>query len=207
MPISEVFYQGPLITKANKALILLHGRGGSARNILSIADKLCDYDFYIAAPQATKNSWYPNSFMDEDANNEPDLSQTIQDIKALIEQTAQYIPKQRIFIAGFSQGACLSLEISSRPAEQYGGIIAFTGGLMGKTINESKYYGDFAGTKVFISDGDSDPFIPLIRAEQSKVLMEKLGASVTLKVYPDRPHTIIDDEIKFVKEHILDAFK
>ncbi len=56
---------------------------------------------------------------------------------------------------------------------------------------------------MFISDGDSDPHIPLIRAEQSKELMEKLGANVTLKIYKGRPHTIIDDEIKLVKENIM----
>lgn len=205
--ISEVLHQGPLIIKASKALILLHGRGGTARSILSLADRICDNDFYIAAPQATHNTWYPYSFMEEEERNEPHLSLSIKEIKDLIDQTAKYIPKQRIFIAGFSQGACLALEVATRFAVQYGGIIAFTGGLIGKTVDENKYQGDFRGTKVFISDGDCDPHIPLIRAEQSKELMERLGANVTLKVYEGRLHTIIEDEIKFVKENITCSIK
>lgn len=203
--ISEVLHQGPLITKASKALILLHGRGGTARSILGLVDRICDDDFYIAAPQATHNSWYPYSFMEEEERNEPHLSLSIKEVKELIDQTAKYIPKQRIFIAGFSQGACLTLEVAARFAVQYGGIVAFTGGLIGKTVDESRYQGDFKGTKVFISDGDCDPHIPLIRAEQSKELMEKLGANVTLKVYEGRPHTISEDEIKFVKENIVNS--
>lgn len=200
---SEILHQGPLLPNASKGLILLHGRGGTAKSILGLADKICDNDFYIAAPQANHNTWYPYSFMEEEERNEPYLSLSIKEVKDLIDQTAKHIPKQKIFIAGFSQGACLALEVAARFAVEYGGIVAFTGGLIGKTINENKYQGDFRGTKVFISDGNFDPHIPLIRAEQSKELMEKLGANVTLKIYEGRAHTIIEDEIKFVKKNIM----
>lgn len=201
--ISEVLYQGPLITKASKAVILLHGRGGTAHSILSLADRLCNSNFYVAAPQATNSSWYPYSFMAEDKLNEPYLTASVKEINELIEQTAQYIPKHQIFIVGFSQGACLALEVTTRFAEKYGGIVAFTGGLIGSAIDESKYRGHFEGTKVFISNGDQDPHIPLIRSQQSKGIMESLGAHVTLKVYKGRPHTINEDEIEFVKENIF----
>lgn len=201
--ISEILYQGPLITKASRAIILLHGRGGKARGILSLADRLCDSNFYVAAPQATNSIWYPYTFMSEEKLNEPYLSASVKDINELIEQTAQYIPKDQIFIVGFSQGACLALEVTTRFAAKYGGIIAFTGGLIGSIIDESKYHGDFEGTKVFISNGDQDPHIPLIRSQQSKKVMENLGAHVTLKVYEGRPHIINEEEINFVKEEIF----
>ena len=196
---SQVLYRGPIITKASKALILLHGRGGTAQNILSLADQLCDDTFYIAAPQALNNIWYPHSFMEEEALNEPFLSSSAQSIKELIDETAIHIPKQAIFIAGFSQGACMALEVSTRYATKYGGIIAFTGGLIGHQIDMEKYKGDFEDTSVFISNGDRDPYIPLERSEQSKEVMKKFGAQVTLKVYEGRPHTITEDEIRFVK--------
>jgi phospholipase/carboxylesterase len=200
---SQILYQGPLITKADKALILLHGRGGTAKGILAIADLMCDNTVYIAALQAVNNTWYPHGFMDKDELNQPYLSHTIASIQALIEETAKHIPKEKIFLAGFSQGACLSLEISSRSATKYGGIIAFTGGLMGPIIDEKKYQGHFDGTKVFISDGTEDPFIPLQRCEESKQVMEKLGAEVILKVYPNRPHTILREELDFVRKHLF----
>jgi len=203
--ISEVLHQGLAITKASKALILLHGRGGTAESILSLADKLCEDDFYIAAPQATDHVWYPHSFMEKENANEPYLSLSVKGIKDLIDQTAKHIPKDQIYLVGFSQGACLALEVSARFATKYGGIVAFTGGLIGSDINEDKYHGDFERTKVFISNGDKDPHIPLIRSKQSKEVMEGMNAFVTLKIYENRPHTITLDEIKFVKENILSS--
>lgn len=201
--IEEVLYQGPLITKATKAAIFLHGRGGTAHSILSLADRLCDSNFYVAAPQAKNGIWYPYSFMTEEKLNEPYLSASVKDVNELIEQTAQYIPKHQIFIVGFSQGACLALEVTTRFAAKYGGIVAFTGGLIGSAIDQSKYQGDFEGTKAFMSNGDQDPHIPLIRSQQSREVMENLGAYVTLKVYEGRPHTIYEDEIEFVKRNIF----
>lgn len=203
--ISQVLHQGPSITESSKALILLHGRGGTAQGMLEIANKLCDNQFYIAAPQAANGTWYPYSFMTEEKLNEPYLSSSIQSIKDLIDQTATLIPNNQIYVIGFSQGACLALEISSRFATKYGGIIAFTGGLMGPLLDEKKYQGNFKGTNVFISNGDQDPYIPLIRSEQSKELMEKLGAQVTLNVYKNRPHIITEDEINFVRKNIIFA--
>lgn len=199
----EILHQGALITKASKALILLHGRGGTAHDILSLANNFCDDHFYIAAPQAPNGSWYPHSFMAEEKLNEPFLSSSVENIKNLIDETTKYIPEHQIYIMGFSQGACLALEVSTRYAAKYGGIIAFTGGLIGHEVNEKKYQGNFEDTKVFISNGDRDPHVPLERSEQSKELMEKLGAHVTLKVYPGRGHTISQDEINWVKNFMF----
>lgn len=201
--ISDVLYQGPLINKASKAVLLLHGRGGTAQGIMSFANSLCDDHCYLVAPQATNNVWYPQSFMSPLELNEPYLSSSISEIKQLIDQTTQHISLDRLYIVGFSQGACMALEIASRFAGKYGGIIAFTGGLIGDMLDKSKYRGNFDHTKVFISNGDQDPFIPLIRSQESKDLMEKMGADVTLKVYKDRPHTVTRDELIWVKNNIF----
>jgi phospholipase/carboxylesterase len=200
---SELTTYGTSLEKATKAMILLHGRGASSEDILSLAPHLCDDNFYVAAPQAMGNIWYPNSFMDEESANEPYLSRAIQSIANLIDEITKQIPTKDIYLAGFSQGACLSLEVSSRHAKQYGGIIAFTGGLIGKNIDAKKYQGNFHGTKVFISNGDKDPYIPLERSLASKELLEKMGANVSLKIYPGRPHTVSNDEIDFVKKNII----
>lgn len=195
--------KGQPVDKASQALILLHGRGGTARDIIQLADEFCDDTFYIVAPQATKNSWYPYSFLTVENENEPWLSSAVEIVKKLIDSTAGHISKDKIFIMGFSQGACLGLEVTSRYPTNYGGVIAFTGGLIGSTINEKKYQGNFEGTKVFIGTSENDPHIPLERAKQSKKVMEKLGADVMLKVYPGRSHTITQDEIIWVKENIF----
>lgn len=201
---SEVHYSGPMITKASKAIIMLHGRGGSSKSMLGLAERLSDETFYIALPQAENSSWYPYSFLEEESLNEPYLSSSLQSVKELIDQIAEHIPIEKIYIVGFSQGACLSLEVSAKFATRYGGIIAFTGGLIGKTLDARKYQGNFEGTKVFMSNGDQDPHIPLERSKASKAFLEKLGASVALKVYPGRSHTISEDEILQAKKIFKD---
>lgn len=197
----DIIERGLPLKIASKAIVMLHGRGGTAQGILEIVNPSWEREFYIVAPQAPSQVWYPKSFISEEEVNEPFLSQSIASIKALIDSIN--ILKSDIVLMGFSQGACLSLEISSRHAEKYRGIVAFTGGLIGRTVKEEKYEGDFKGTKVFISNGDRDPFIPLRRSELSKELMEKLGAEVTLKIYPGREHRVSKDEIEWVEKNIL----
>lgn len=200
---SEILYRGPSITKASKALIVLHGRGGTAHDLLDIASHLGDDHFYIAAPQAKKHTWYPYSFMVEEKLNEPFLSSSIHSIKDLIDEIAKTIPLDHIYLMGFSQGACLALEVTTRFSAKYGGIVAFTGGLIGAHLDEKKYHGNFQGTKVFMSNANKDPHIPLTRSEASKEFMEAQGAQVTLKVYERDLHTIDDNEIFLAKKEVM----
>jgi phospholipase/carboxylesterase len=141
--------------------------------------------------------------MAEEKLNEPWLSSAIEIVKRLIDETSKFIPKSHIFIMGFSQGACLTLEVTTRFAAKYGGVIAFTGGLIGSSLDEKKYQGNFEGTKVFIGNSDKDPHVPLLRSEQSKEIMEKLGADVTLKVYEGMDHMINEDEIAWAKKILI----
>lgn len=191
------------LDKASKALILLHGRGGTARDILPLANEFDTSDFYIVAPEAPNNSWYPYSFMAEDKANEPWLTSAVETVKNLIDEISLSIPKNKIVIMGFSQGACLALESTSRYADKYGGVVAFSGGLIGERLNEEKYQGNFDGTKVFIGNSDKDPHVPLARCKESQELMEKLGAYVTLKIYGGMGHTIIRNEIDWVQKNII----
>ncbi len=194
----DVIERGRPLAEAGKAIILLHGRGGSAQGIISLADKFCDETFYIAAPQALNNVWYPFSFMASEELNEPWLSSSVQTVKQLIDNVSKQIPPSNIYLMGFSQGACLTLEVAARYATRFAGVAAFTGGLIGEKIRSEKYRGDFDGTKIFIGNSDKDPHVPVLRSEESKDLLEKNGADVTLKIYPNMAHTIIQDEIESV---------
>lgn len=201
----EILHLGPELSKAKNALVILHGRGGTSRSLLSLADACCDDNFYIAAPQAPGKTWYPYSFMAEESLNEPFLSTSIGEVASLIEETAKVIPRENIYLMGFSQGACLILEVAARKAAKYGGIVAFTGGLIGSDIVESHYKGDFAGTKIFMGISERDPHIPLIRAELSKEILQKRGAAVTLSIYEGASHTITEAEIDWVKKNIFNV--
>lgn len=200
----QIITAGTPIAQAKKAIIMLHGRGASANNIVDLANHLNLVDTVIIAPQATDHSWYPYSFMAPVENNEPALSSALALIGELVNDiAAQGIHKKNIYFLGFSQGACLTLEYIARNGEEYGGAIAFTGGLIGQKLIEENYKGNFAGTPILITTGDPDPHVPLSRVEQSVAILKKMNADVLLKVYKGRPHTITAQELELAGQHVL----
>nr|WP_294794582.1 dienelactone hydrolase family protein [uncultured Mucilaginibacter sp.] len=190
--------------QAKVALVMLHGRGGSAADIIRLAKLFNLTDAAIYAPQATNSSWYPYSFMVPEEQNQPALDSALQSIDHLVKQIeADGISADRIYFLGFSQGACLTLEYVGRNAKRYGGAVAFTGGLIGQELITTRYQGDFSGTPILITTGDHDPHVPLNRVEESAEILKSLGAEVTLQVYPGKPHSISPDEIELATELVF----
>jgi phospholipase/carboxylesterase len=197
----QLIKAGPRAGEAKAALVLIHGRGATAQNILGLARELDVPDFALYAPQATHQSWYPYSFMAPDEQNQPALNSSLDTIGDVVQQIeADGIPADRIYFLGFSQGACLTLEYIARNARRYGGAVVFTGGLIGQHLNPDHYKGDFNNTPILITTGDPDPHVPLTRIEESVTLLQAQGAKVDLKVYPGRPHTITMEEIALASQ-------
>ena len=182
--------------KGTKALIMLHGRGADAADILGFAQYLNVKDFALFAPQATNNTWYPYSFIAPSQDNEPWLSSALELIEKTINKIIQRgIKKEDIYFMGFSQGACLTSEFIARNAAPYGGAAIFTGGVIGDKVDLKNYKGDFKGMPVFIGTSNPDFHVPIERVHETVTILKGLGASVTEKVYDNMGHTIIKDEI------------
>lgn len=202
----QIIKDGTAIGEAKKAIIMLHGRGGSVEDIISLKRVLNISDMAIYAPKASNNSWYPYSFMAPVTQNQPALDSALDIVDQVVKDIeAEGIPAENIYFAGFSQGACLTLEYTARNAKRYGGIIAFTGGLIGEEIDEENYSGDFGGTPVFIATGDPDPHVPVSRVKESIATLERMNAFVTFAIYPGRQHTISSQEIQLANKHVLSA--
>ena len=195
---------GKPLKEADKALILIHGRGADARDILGLASQLNLSEYALLAPEATNNSWYPYSFLAEPEQNEPWLSSALDLIKEMVDEVMkQGITSENIYLLGFSQGACLALEFAARHAQKMGGIVALTGGLIGDKIYQENYTGDFNGTPIFLGTGNPDPHVPIERVKESANILEKMNAEVHLKVYEGRPHTVSQDEIDVANQLIF----
>lgn len=189
------------ISRAKATLILLHGRGGSASDILELGKALASPDWAFLALQASQHTWYPNSFLAERAQNEPWLTSALNKVKQAVEEAlVERAARSRVFIAGFSQGACLATEFVGRHPSRYGGLLAFTGGLIGPINEPIQLNGDLAGTPVLLSAGDPDPHVPWVRVEQSAELLRGMGAVVTLQRYPGKPHSIDRAEIEMGRQ-------
>lgn len=202
----NVITRGQPLSETGKALIMMHGRGASAQSILSLASHLPVENFTLYAPQATQHSWYPYSFMAPIEQNQPALDSALAQIEELVQSIlVQGISSEQLYLLGFSQGACLTVEYATRHARHYGGLLIFTGGLIGTQIDTSPYHGDFAGTPVLITTGHPDAHVPLSRVEETVRILEEKGAAVTKKIYSNRPHTILQEEIDLASQLLTAA--
>lgn len=187
---------GPDPDAATSAMVLVHGRGADAPSILELGRVLRDDAMVCVAPQAASNTWYPSSFIAPLARNQPWLDSAL----ALLGQTVAEledagIPRERIVLAGFSQGACLASEFAVRNPARWGGLLVFSGGLIGPPGMSFAHQGDLQDTPVFMGCSDRDPHIPLERFRETGDKLAEMGADVDLRVYPDMGHTIVQDEV------------
>jgi predicted esterase len=195
-----VLTAGETLDRATAALVLVHGRGGTAEGILSLAGDLTQPGFAFLAPQAADNSWYPLSFLAPIERNEPYLSGALDVLTGLLEHLVNAgIPAERTMLLGFSQGACLALEFVARTAQRYGGLAGLSGGLIGPEGTPRDYPGSLAGTPVFLGCSDVDPHIPRERVVESGQVLERLGGEVTIQLYPGMDHTVNQDELDHVR--------
>lgn len=204
----HIIAAGRELDPGNRVLILLHGRGSNAGDILSLSSHLEVGDFSLLAPQATNNTWYPHSFLVPTDQNQPWLSSALQLLGELVDELlGKGIPKENIHFCGFSQGACLALEFVTRNADRYGGIAAFSGGLIGEEVKLEGYNGDFKGTPIFIGTSDPDPHIPVERFYATTKILEAMNADLDQKVYDQMGHTINQDEIDRANSHVFHPSK
>lgn len=194
---------GVPLAHAAAAMVLIHGRGATAANILTLADEFTAPDFAYLAPQAAGNTWYPQRFIEPVARNEPWLTSALDTVAQIVARIAAAgIPAEHTLLLGFSQGACLALEFAARNPRRYGGLIGLSGALIENGDQPRTYAGSLAGTPVFLGCSTTDFHIPKERVERSASLLEALDADVTLRLYPNMDHTVIPDEITHVQRMI-----
>lgn len=195
---------GTDLEDAEAAVVLAHGRGATARGILGMAGEFDVDGVAYLAPQAARNEWYPQSFLAPVEANEPGRSSGLRALDDAVGRAVDAgVPHERIVLGGFSQGACLATEYVARNPRRYGGVIAFSGGLIGEELAE-EYPGDLAGTPVFLGCSDVDPHIPEERVVATRDALDSMGADVDMRLYEGMGHTVSQDEVSAAREIMAD---
>jgi predicted esterase len=194
-----VLAAGEPLTTARAAMILLHGRGASAADIMTIGAELMHPGLAYLAPQAASNTWYPNPFTSPLESNEPYLSSALKVVESLLETVVATIPVERVILLGFSQGACLTLEFAVRHATRYGGVVGLSGGLIGPDGTPRDYAGSFDGAPAFLGCSDVDPHIAKARVVEAGEVFKRMGAEATVRLYRGMGHTVNTEEIEEVR--------
>ena len=180
-------------------MILVHGRGGSAEDLLGLALELRFDDVLFVAPQAAGHTWYPYSFLTQMARNEPGLTSGLNKISSLIDALRhEGLSPERVGLMGFSQGACLSLEYAARSARRYAAVVGLSGGIIGPPGTPRDYPGSLDSTPVFLGCSDIDPHVPVERVHETEEVFARLGATVDKRIYPGMGHIVNEDEITAV---------
>lgn len=215
---APVLHTGAPLEDAELVVIMLHGRGATAENILGLSREIAPIDggsdrIAWLAPEADGNQWYPYPFRQPLTQNEPWLSGALATINRIVDHVRESVPQIPVVLVGFSQGACLSLEYLARSSQEpqdtrsIAGVAAFSGGLIGPSLTERLPIADLTGTWVFIGCGDQDHHIPIDVAETSGTLLAAAGAEVDFRRYAGMPHTIIEDETSAVRSLLATTFK
>jgi predicted esterase len=201
---APVLAAGAEVSVAKAAMIMVHGRGADAADILSLSQVFDRRDIAYFAPEASGHVWYPRPFTAPVEQNEPHLTSSLKSIASLVAKLAREgLTPDKVVLLGFSQGACLALTFAARNPMRYGGLAALSGALIGDKIDAGDYSGSLAGTPVFLGCSDVDPHIPLTRVRESTDIMRNLGGEVTERIYPGFGHSINEDEVANVRA-ILD---
>lgn len=194
----NLVHAGEPIVTARTAVVLLHGRGSSARDIIGLATELALPGVAFVAPEAAGGSWYPLRFLEAQASNEPALSQALETVREAMKRTG--LEQHQITLLGFSQGACLALESAHRLGGRFKGVIGLSGGLIGADSElGSRSFPSLESTPVFLGCSDTDSHIPLERVQRSAALLELQGAKVQTRIYPNFGHGINSDELGVVR--------
>jgi len=195
---------GKALDHADKVLIMVHGRGGTAADIIGLSSSLKVDDFAVLAPQATNHTWYPLSFLAPVAQNQPWLDSALEIIGQTVQVAMDHgIGSENIYFFGFSQGACLSLEFLAQNARRYGGAVAIIGGVIGQEINRSNYQGDFQQTPILLATSDPDFHVPLERVQETAEIFAEMNAAITTKVFENAGHTIKQAHIDLANELVF----
>jgi len=181
-------------------MILVHGRNAAPANILSFVPAFARPDITYLAPAAADRTWYPLSFMAEREKNDPGISSGLWVLEQLVDRVARSgIRPERVVLLGFSQGACLTAEFAASHAGRYGGVVLYSGGLIGPPGTTWSYSGSFAESPVFLGSSDVDAHVPQARVDESAAVFRRMGAAVTERIYPGMGHLVNEDEIAFTR--------
>jgi predicted esterase len=176
--------------------VLIHGRDRTPAEMIGLAELIDLPQIAWRALEAPSRSWYPGRFMDPLHENQPHLDKALARVEqAVLALESAGVPRRRIALMGFSQGACLACDYVRRHPGRWGALIAFTGGLFGPEGSAWESHASLAGTPALVSNSDQDDWVPWSRTRETAEALRRMGAEVTLKLYPGRNHVVGDDEL------------
>jgi phospholipase/carboxylesterase len=187
---------GAAPAEARAVCVFAHGRGWTPeRTVAEILGRLDAPGVAFVLPRAPGDSWYAARAVEAlTAATRADLNAALDLLAAAMADAAAAAPGRPLVLAGFSQGACLSLEWLMRRDPLPDAVVAFTGCRLG-TPACVRPVRALAGLPVYLSGSDADPFIPPASFAQAVEALAGAGAALRADSLPGRAHAVSDREL------------
>lgn len=185
--------------------VLVHGRGQSPEEMEShILSRLPPLDVAIALPRAPRGAWYDAKAVDPLTDtSRAQLAEALGQVGEEIAALRRDHPGLPLLLAGFSQGACLSIEYVSLGTAPPEALVALTGCRVG-TAACIRPDAAPAGLPVYLSGSDGDPWIPLDAMMAAARDLGQRGTRLRTDVFPGRDHAVADAEIAMLSSMLAD---
>jgi predicted esterase len=194
----EVEFAGTELEGAKGALLLIHGRFGSSKEILGFAKHLDTAGWALVAPSAVGREWFPADIQAPLDSNEPWLGSALEAIRAILAELHDR-GARRLAILGFSQGACLALEVAARNPGLVEAVFGMSGSLIGPPDGARSDPPTSPFLEVYLGSHEGDPHIPAEAVRSTAEHFRLLGARTTLRLHPGVGHSMRPQDIAAVQ--------
>ena len=201
-------------------IIWMHGLGADGNDFAPVVPQfyIKDLPIKFVFPHAPKmpvtinggmvmRAWYDILAMNIDRHIDKNgIKASVKLIHELIDdQVQQGFSHEQIILAGFSQGAAMSIQVATHYPHKLAGIIALSGYLPIPEEISSRNMVNI-NTPIFMGHGTQDPVVPLVLGKSSKELLTKAGYNVDWHDYPIQ-HGVSMDELEDLKKWIIKNIK
>jgi phospholipase/carboxylesterase len=203
--VADILTLGVAPDRARVHCILVHGRGQTPEEMeAAVIARLSATDVAWHLPCAEGKSWYAARAIDPltDATR-ADLGRSLTGLAQTVAAARKTATGRPLVLAGFSQGACLSLEHAFTGSFAPDAVVAFTGCRVG-VPPDTRPAALPRDLPVYLSAGDADPWIPVAAFADAVAALGQGGARLRADVFPGRPHEVSTAEIAILDGILAD---
>ncbi|MBL4645949.1 MAG: phospholipase [Hyphomicrobiales bacterium] len=175
--------------------VFVHGRTQSPQEMIDQVVRHLDAPTTrFILPKSEGAGWYDARAIDPLTDtSKAEVKLALDTLQHTIECATTECPNATLVLAGFSQGACLSVEYVMRNGAWDGALCLFTGCRVGTTADDLPR-ADMNGMPVYASCGDADPWIPVPPFQDMVQTLIECGARMRTEAFPGREHCVTATE-------------
>ncbi len=192
--------------ESGATLVFLHGRGQGPEAAERFAARLDLPGLAVVAPGAADESWYPQRYFDPRSANEPHLARAHEQVgRTFDDLAARGVPPERIVLGGFSQGACIALDVLVTSPRPLAALVSLCGCLIGSEDVRVPAPGSLGGLDALVTGAAEDSWVSPEDVRGAADALRAAGAQVDVMILEPGAHRIRDEEVAAARALLEDV--